>query len=329
MDFSQTNYKVENIKSIEVLPDFDDEYVYDIEVGGTHMFFANEVLVHNSIYVEFGRILKWCNVPKEEQTKFVVDLWNYSLGPYMNNKYEEYAKEYNCDKNIQNLELEKIADTTLLFAKKRYAMSECWLEPNIYLPKGSHILYKGLEIVKSSTSEYARECMEDFVKFVLDWYRDNDEKLSLDRLVGKIEKYKADFDYKDPDMISFGSSVGNYDNYILKDKGELVIADKCPAHIKAAGVYNYFLNKPENKKYKVKYNPIKNADKIKWFYSNAANNPYEVFAYVPGSFPGEFRVSIDMEIQFEKTILSFCNKVLDILGYQQIPNNLVHSQPLF
>ena len=36
-----------------------DEYVYDLEVeDGSHTFFANDILVHNSIYVRMDNILK-------------------------------------------------------------------------------------------------------------------------------------------------------------------------------------------------------------------------------------------------------------------------------
>ena len=40
-------------KGIITTKSFDDEYVYDIEVDDTHTFFGNDILVHNSIYVEF------------------------------------------------------------------------------------------------------------------------------------------------------------------------------------------------------------------------------------------------------------------------------------
>ena len=58
MEFQQSNYKIENIASIERLDDFDDEYVYDVEVDDTHTFVANDSLVHNSIYCEAGQILR-------------------------------------------------------------------------------------------------------------------------------------------------------------------------------------------------------------------------------------------------------------------------------
>ena len=125
--------QIEDIDVIEQLEDFNDEYVYDIEVDDTHTFFANDILAHNSIYVEFGRLTTFLNIPEDKCAQLVVDLWNYGCGPYMQQKYEEYAKKYNCDVNIQNLELEKIADTTILTSKKHYAMAECFKEPNIFL----------------------------------------------------------------------------------------------------------------------------------------------------------------------------------------------------
>lgn len=327
MQFRETNYKIENIASVEQLPDFEDEYVYDIEVDDTHMFFANDMLVHNSIYVEFGRVIKWCDVPKERQTKFVVDLWNYAVGPYMENNYDQYAKDYNCDKNLQKLELEKIADTTILFAKKRYAMAESWKEPGIYLKPMEKVIHKGTEIVKGTTPSYARECLIDFVAFVLAWYQNNEEQISYESLIAKLKKYKESFMVKAPEEISIGQGIGDYEKFILDDKKNLTVAMHCPIHVKAAAVANLILNKPKNKKYKAKYQQIKTADKVKWYYTK--DKDYDVFGFLPGKFPGEYALEIDREIQFEKTILSFCNKIIEILGYNPLTSTLCYSSALF
>ena len=327
-DFKETNYKIESIKSIEKLDDFDDEFVYDVEVSDTHNFFADGVLVHNSIYVEFGRLVRYCKIPPERQTQFVVDLWDYSLGPYMRQKYEDYAKRYNCPKNIQELELEKISDVTMYFAKKRYAMSECWKEPGIFLPKGKEVIFKGIEIVKGSTSSYAKECMIDFTRYILSWYQDHDEPIEYSKVMDKLRGYKAVFKTKRPEEISQGASVGDYEKFVLSDRQKLTLGDKCPAHIRACGVYNYMLNRPKNKKYKTKYSPIKTADKVRWYYTT--NEDIKVFAFLPGEFPAEFAPEIDMDVQFEKTILSYCNKIVsDILGYSPLTSSLVYSNSLF
>ena len=76
--------KLEEIESIEEIENgYTDEYVYDVEVKDNHMFFANNILVHNSIYYEFGRITNQLNIPLDKQAEFVVNLWNWGAGPFM------------------------------------------------------------------------------------------------------------------------------------------------------------------------------------------------------------------------------------------------------
>lgn len=318
---------IEQINKIEQLPDFQGEYVYDIEVDDTHSFFANDILVHNSIYCEFGRIINQLNISTDNAPQFIVNLWNWGCGPYMKQKYEEYAKAYNCDKNIQELELEKIADTCILTSKKHYAMSECFKEPNIFLKPMEEVIYKGLEIVKGSTPPFARECQIDFTNYVLEWFQTHNSRMPYENIIEKLKGYKQKFLLKSPDEISNGIAIGDYNKFILNDKKNFVIGDHCPIHVKAAGVYNFLMNKPSNKKYKVKYNPIKTADKVKWYY--AKDNVYNVFAFLPGAFPMEFALEMDYDEQFEKTILAPCNRIIEILGYAALPSNLCYTTALW
>lgn len=47
-------YKFDEIESCEMIGEFNDEYVYDVEVDDdTHTFIANDILVHNSLFVSF------------------------------------------------------------------------------------------------------------------------------------------------------------------------------------------------------------------------------------------------------------------------------------
>ncbi len=319
--------KIENIKSIEKQEDFIEEYVYDIEVEDTHNFFANDILAHNSIYCEFGRIANQLNIPLKNCAKFVVDLWNYGCGPYMEQKYEEYAKKYNCDKNLQKLELEKIADTTILVSKKHYAMAECFKEPNIFLKPMEEVVYKGLEIVQGSTPPFARECQIDFTRFVLKWFQTHNERMPYEDIISRIKVYKQKFMLKSPDEISKGATVGNYNKFILDDKNQLVLGPHCPIHVKASGIANFILNMSKNKKYKVKYSQIKTADKIKWYYAN--DKVYDVFGFLPGSYPAEYALEMDYDKQFEKTILEPCNRIIDILKYKTLTSNLCYTSALW
>lgn len=319
--------QIEDIDVIEQLEDFNDEYVYDIEVDDTHTFFANDILAHNSIYVEFGRICQQLDIPESECAQFVVNLWNYGCGPYMQQKYEEYAKKYNCDVNIQNLELEKIADTTILTSKKHYAMAECFKEPNIFLEPMEEVVYKGLEIVQGSTPPFARECQKDFIRYMLQWYQTHKERPPYEEIISRIKGYKQQFLFKDPADISKGSSIGNYQKFVLDDKNKLVFGEHCPIQVKASGIANFILNQPKNKKYKVKYNPIKTADKVKWYY--AKDRTYDCFAFLPGAYPIEYAPEIDYDKQFEKMILEPCNRIIKIIGYTTLTSNLCYTAALW
>ena len=61
------NYIVEDIQSIEQLDDFDNEYVYDIEVDDdSHTFIANDILIHNSVYSTYGSLFE-CFTPEYKE----------------------------------------------------------------------------------------------------------------------------------------------------------------------------------------------------------------------------------------------------------------------
>ena len=57
------NYEISNIESIECIGEFND-YVYDIEMEDDteHTFFANDILVHNSVYFTILPILNKLNM---------------------------------------------------------------------------------------------------------------------------------------------------------------------------------------------------------------------------------------------------------------------------
>lgn len=282
----------------------------------------------DSIYVEFGRISNQMGyLDNDSATRFVVDLWNYGCGPYMDNCYEQYAKDYNCDKNLQALELEKIADTAIMVAKKHYSMSECFLEPNIYVKPGEHVLYKGLELIQGSCPPFARKCQDDFYRYILKWYDGHIEPPTFEDIYAKIKKYKEDFMKQAPDDICKGASIGDYEKFIVDDNHTFAVGEHCPIHVRAAGVANYFLNMEKNKKYKMKYNKIKTRDKVK-FYKTTDKN-YGVFAFLPNAYPLEYALPMDYNQQFEDLVLGPINRVMEILKYQPLTSDLCYTTALF
>ena len=52
----------ESVESCEMIGDFQEEYVYDVEIDDpTHTFIANDMLVHNSLFVSFKPIIDHCD----------------------------------------------------------------------------------------------------------------------------------------------------------------------------------------------------------------------------------------------------------------------------
>lgn len=321
----------------------------------------------DSIYVEAGRIITYCapksiywgvseetqqkvyhlcgkypeninEIPDERlkneihkerrmfETKAVLDLWDYSLGPYMEKKYEYYSDKYNCDKNLQVLELEKISDTSILLAKKNYCMSICYSEGS-GITSETHLTSKGLPTVKGGTPSYSREKMIDFLEYVIGWFRNHTEPMPYENIIEKLRDYKKIFMTRSPEEICNGVSITNYEKYILDDKNELKVSEKTAPYIRGAGCFNFLLNQEKNKKYRMKYKPLGSADKVKWYYTTDKN--FDVFAYPPGQFPGEFALPIDREMQFDKTLLTFCNKVIEVIGYKPITSSLCYTSSLF
>lgn len=278
----------------------------------------------DSIYVEFGRVVNYLNIPLEKQAEFVVNLWKFGCGPYMDQCYEDYAKMYNCNKNLEVLELEKVTRTNIMYAKKHYAMEEVWEEPGVFLPDMSAIIYKGLEVNQGSCPKYARECQKDMIEYVLRSYITND-KPSYQSLIDRLKKYKAGMEIQPIDDICKTQSVGDYEKFIREDKQRVVVELHCPVHVRASAYYN---NKLLNdRQYMNKYSRIKSGDKVKFYYTTG--NQLDVFAFLPGSFPIEIAPKVDYEIQFEKMILEPLNKLIKILGYEPLSSNLCYSEALW
>lgn len=71
-------YIFDEIEVCECIGMFEDEYVYDIEmIDETHTFIANNILVHNSLYISYENFVKTFDgynkmTPEERDRKSVV-----------------------------------------------------------------------------------------------------------------------------------------------------------------------------------------------------------------------------------------------------------------
>lgn len=94
--------------------------VYDIEVDGVHNFFANDILVHNSLYCTIKNLL-----PSESSLDEVVNLAD-RIGSEINDSFPEYnQRAFLCQPSFSKFiktGRELVADRGFYIQKKRYVI---------------------------------------------------------------------------------------------------------------------------------------------------------------------------------------------------------------
>jgi len=291
-------------------------------LGLTHVnkVLAKSLVVYNdtdSTYLTYKPVLDSCDW-KGDPRDFILKMKELRLEKYLQEKFEKYAKKFNTE-NLQYFELEKIAYSGLMMAKKKYVLDVAWKEPGIRYKPQEKLAYTGVEIVQSSTPKFARKALKELVSYVFE----KGKALDYSDAVKRLKNYKKEFVMQDPDDISKSVSIGDYEKYVLDDRKEIVLGDKCPINVRSSAVYNYILF---GSKWKSKYNLIKTGDKIKHYY---AKGNWEVFGFLPGNYPYEFAPEIDYDRQFEKTIVEPFNRFMETLGFSPIPGNLIYARSLF
>lgn len=274
----------------------------------------------DSTYITFEPILDSCDSPKDnrEIIEFILKMKEFRLNKYLKQKFGEYAIERNTV-DLQDLELEKISYSALMIAKKKYILDIAWKDPGVFFDPQKKIAPTGVEIVQGSTPKFARKALKELLNNILE----KGKSIEYHEIVKKLKQYKEQLVLQDADDISKTVSIGDYEKYVLEDRKEIKLGDKCPINVRAAAIYN---NKLFNTKYKSKYSVIKTGDKIKHYY---AKGDTDVFGFLPGDYPYEFAPNVDYDKQFEKIIVEPFNRFIEPLGFAPIAGSLLYNKSLF
>ena len=316
-------YLYDDIESIELVDDFQDEYVYDIEVcDDTHTFIGNDILVHNSLYMSYEGLLNTIegveDMSIEEKTELIVRINT----EFLDKHNQEFIKEYyntRHGKSIHEFELETVALSGVwLDVKKRYAQILLWKDGKYYDMDSLPLKVKGLEMIKASYPKQAREGLKRIVRYFLEL---QDKEYLIQKLNIKIQEEKQLWMEAEIEDICENKSVQGYAKYIIKDDGNrgLIVAPKCPYNVRALGNYNYLRqlhNLPGDPLYggKVKIYQIKATGKTctdQFFAFQSKNYPSWATQYAP----------IDKLRQFEKYFLDPFNRILEAIGLQTLTSD--------
>lgn len=333
MNIDIDQYELEDIVSCEEVGEFEDEYVYDIEMDDdTHTFIANDILVHNSAYITMEPLLNAYGIPDEQMIKFCLAVHKAVLEKYLDECFDEYAKTFHCSQNLEKFELEKISRSIIMLAKKNYMCDVAWVDPNMFYDQGHHITYTGYDVVKGATTNFCRDEMKRFTEFCF-------KKIHEGRIptqgecVQMLREAKKRFSMQSPNDIGKTVSISEYEKFVKSDnQKDIEYFDyseggrktSVPIHVRAAAVYNNSILY-KNRKYLSKYELLKSGDKIRFYYTS----PDDVFGFIPDKYPYEFAPAVDVDVQFEKSLLSPINRIIVAMGLKEVPPTLTYTASLF
>lgn len=256
-----------------------------------------------------------------DELQLIQGMDHFRFAQYFKDCLDDYAAKFGVA-NKEDFELEKISESIINLAKKKY-IQHILMEDGIEYDRMDYIFPKGVELVRSSTPLFAREKIVDIVKYLFM----NPDNFNIRELLKLVKSLRKEFELADIDDISMQTSCSKYKEKIVDDK-QLPLRYLNGTHfaVKSAAYHNYLLNK--NAPLQSKYSFIKSGNKIK-YYMCKDFTINKTFAYIRGSFPYEFAPEIDFDEQFLRAILNPINSIIEPLGMPTITKRLSIIMDIF
>lgn len=326
--------KEERIKSIEIdesnINSNNKQEVYDIEVkDNSHTFVANDILVHNSVYVSFEPLFK--SMTEESQKKFESDeaklkfIEDFSRD-FLNGQNNEWCEQIYTPRHAHSyheFELESIQKTQLVDKKKKYIKGVVWMKGKTY--DNPKISATGIEIVRSSTPKLCRTILTDMIRDIMfestKYKNMNEYAIYFNK---KLQEKKNEFMKVHFQEISNSVSIGDYAKYVVDDTDTLELAPKCPTSVKAIALFNYLAHKNGADNLRMV------SGKIKYYYISTGPRKDDVsyFGYPIGLdlpwFP-----KIDRKTCWEKNVIVPLNRFCSLIKMPELSTEGVYTLSLF
>lgn len=288
-----------------------DEYVYDLEMENSKepWFFANDVLVHNSVYLSFSNIFKknkhipFCKENSIIPSKETFDICD-EVEVLLNNSLKEWAKnELNSIDCRLEFKREAICTTGLFVAKKRYILRVINMEGD----NCDNIKYTGIEIVSTNIPSEVKPYLKNVVRTLME----TQQKQLVDKEYDKAYKL---YESSDISKIAYPKGIKNYNKYADECKGFTKLASKMPIHCKSAYFYNLLLDHYGISK---KHPKIKSGDKIRYLYVTQNKFGIKTIAY-KDKYPEEFKEDFnpDVKLMFSKMVSRLMERIYHPMGWK-------------
>lgn len=280
--------------------------VYDLETEKTNKFFGNDILVHNSIYLNINPLVERVYIGKEKTTEGVVSfldkICKEQFEPFIQSSYEELAEYVNAYEQKMFMKRECIADRGIWTAKKRYILN-VWDNEGVRYDEPK-LKMMGIEAVKSSTPSPCRKMIKDALKLMMSGTEEDVIKFISD----SRDKFKE----LPPEEIAFPRTASDIRKY---ESSSNIYVKGTPIHCRGALLFNHYI---KERKLTNKYSLINNGEKIKFLYLKKPNIIHENIISFISDFPRELGLDkyIDYDLQFEKSFVDPLKAILDAIGWK-------------
>jgi len=241
---------------------------------------------------------------------------------YLNDFYDILAKRiFNIDKHRFEIKKEYVSKSGIWIAKKRYAQ---WIisDNGVSVNK---LDVKGLDVVRSSYPAAFRKFMSEVLIDIL-------KGKSETELTDKIYDFKNNLSKMNVVDIAKNTSVKNLTKYLPKGKQIRMFqfVSGTPAHVKAAIAFNQLLS---HFKCEMKYEPMKNGDKVKWVYLKQNPMGLDGVAFKGYDDPKEImdlvKTYIDYDKIFERELLKKLDDFYGAMKWGEVLSSTKTAEKFF
>ena len=268
--------------------------VYDIDVENDHNFFGNDILVHNSNYINIQRLVDMLYEKKvyDNNKNLIIDILKFNdrvLQKIIDKTFSDAALYLNSYSNKMVMKVEKIIQKALFAAKKKYILRVLWNEGEFYEPYKDVIMGMAMKnvnyppIVIEWLNESLKLIFDDDTNAIIDYIAEKRiefENIPLTEIshqvkVNKYEKYIKE--YSNYNEILDLYSVCDVNTLLKNEKllihGSYVVFSGATAIAKGAAYSNHLI-----KKHKLGVAKIMNGDAINMIYLKSGLNKMGVAA---------------------------------------------------
>lgn len=258
----------------------------------------------DALYLNFDPLVKKLKLdaqPTEKIVDFLDKFCAEKLQPKLNKIYTDLFEYTNAFEMHMNMKRENIAESCVVVAKKRYAMSVWDSEGVKYKTPKTKIT--GIEAVRSSTPEFCRTKIKKALDIVLNG--------TQEELQQYLDAVREEFNTLQVSQVSFPRGINDLNKYA---SGSSIYIKGTPIHVKGALLYNNLIKEMKLTK---KYPEIRDGDKIRFVYLKKPNTIKDTVISFPDELPPEFGLEeyVDFTMQFEKTLLDPIQNIVQEIGW--------------